>query len=300
MRKKARAWVGCTGFSHQHWKDGVFYPPGLSSRRWLEHYSCEFETVELGSTFFRLPEPETFDEYANRTPTGFKFSLKGSKLITHIRGLTDSGVILDQFMRRAMLLGDKLGAVVWQMPAEQKADLALLKRFIRELGSYRKVRHAFEFRHGSWLTDKMFAAVRDAGMSVADSDRPPLAGSVPVDFRFLYVHRHGPQGSYSDEALAKEAEGIAKAVKAGRDVFFYFGNDLGGHAPADARRLIELLAAATPPPKKPAKKPAAKSPKKPAKARAKKPVKKAAKAKAGKPKKVKPKKKTAKRAKKSK
>ena len=67
-KKKARARIGCSGFSYNHWKDGVFYPVDVPQPKWLEYYAEKFLTVELNVTFYRLPEAKTFSGWAERAP----------------------------------------------------------------------------------------------------------------------------------------------------------------------------------------------------------------------------------------
>ncbi|HUT52095.1 MAG TPA: DUF72 domain-containing protein [bacterium] len=246
-RSKARAWVGCSGFSYSHWKDGVFYPAGLPQRSWLNYYAERFETVELNVTFYRLPEAATFEGWRTRSPEGFRFAVKGSKLITHMKELKEVDEPVAQFMERAAGLGGKLGPVLWQTPPAFKADRTRLRAFVKLLGGFPGTLHAFEFRNASWFVKPVYDMVREAGMTVVSADYSANLPEPPPDFRFLYLRRHGTgarayQGSYSDEALAEDAEMVKKAVKAGREVFIYFNNDIGGHAPRDARKLKEMLA----------------------------------------------------------
>ena len=245
-KKKPKARIGCSGFSYAHWKGGVFYPPGLSQRKWLEYYAEKFTTVELNVTFYRLPEASTFLGWAHRTPPGFMFAVKGSKLITHLKRLSGINELVEQFLERANELGDKLGPVLWQMPPKQNADRDLLKSFIKVLARNAGLRHAFEFRHQSWFVEPVYDLVREAGMSVVSADYAQGLPEPPLDFSFLYIRRHGGSrravhGSYPDRALAEDAKVIKKALREMRDVFMYFNNDIEGHAPANAASLIEML-----------------------------------------------------------
>jgi uncharacterized protein YecE (DUF72 family) len=245
MKKKARAWIGCSGFSYSHWKDGVFYPRGLAQRRWLEYYAEKFDTVELNVTFYRLPDASTFDNWALRTPPGFKFAVKGSKFITHLKLLEDEEEPVRQFLERASALGDKLGPLLWQTPPSFKLDRGRLKSFVKVLAQYPGALHAFEFRNATWFCEPVYDLLRNAGMTAVAADYRDLP-EPPPDFPFLYLRRHGPQGQayrggYSEEALAQDARMIKKALRAGRELFIYFNNDLEGHAPADAETLKNLL-----------------------------------------------------------
>ncbi len=245
-RSKARAWVGCSGFSYSHWKDGVFYPAKVPQRNWLGYYAERLDTVELNVTFYRLPEAATFEGWRARSPEGFCFAVKGSKLITHMKNLAEVDELVGQFMDQAAALGEKLGPVLWQTPPALKADRPRLREFIKLLAAFPETRHVFEFRNATWFTKPVYEMVRKAGMAVVSSDYSPNLPEAPLDFRFIYLRRHGTgarayQGSYSDEALGEDAELIAKALRSRREVFIYFNNDIGGHAPRNAIKLKQML-----------------------------------------------------------
>jgi uncharacterized protein YecE (DUF72 family) len=84
----ARAWIGTSGWEYDHWR-GAFYPPDVPKRRWLESYADRFDTVELNATFYRLPGADTFDRWGDRVPSGFRFAVKASRYLTHVRRLRD-------------------------------------------------------------------------------------------------------------------------------------------------------------------------------------------------------------------
>jgi len=70
--------IGCSGWNYQSWK-GSFYPPRLPARRWLEHYSRQFDTVEVNATFYRLASPSAVDGWVHHTPPEFVFAVKSSR-----------------------------------------------------------------------------------------------------------------------------------------------------------------------------------------------------------------------------
>ena len=115
--------VGCSGWNYDDWR-GRFYPGGLPPRRWLEHYSRVFGTVEVNATFYRLPTREAVAAWIEQTPPGFVFSLKASRYQTHIKRLADMGQGVARYYERIEpLLGSpKLGPVVWQLPPNFRRD----------------------------------------------------------------------------------------------------------------------------------------------------------------------------------
>jgi len=146
----AQPWIGCSGFNYRDWKE-TLYPCDLPQRRWLEHYSTIFPTVELNVTFYRLPLLSTFIKWRDQTPPGFAFSLKGSRYITHIKRLKQVEEPLERFFQRALQLKEKLRVVLWQFPPGFKVNLERLGLFSKLLEKY-PIRNTLEFRHESWIT----------------------------------------------------------------------------------------------------------------------------------------------------
>jgi uncharacterized protein YecE (DUF72 family) len=88
--------VGCSGWNYKHFRE-VVYPKGMPPSRWLEHYATIFDTVEVNSTFYRLPKRESVARWVEQTPPDFVFSMKASRFLTHIKRLTDLGQGLERF-----------------------------------------------------------------------------------------------------------------------------------------------------------------------------------------------------------
>jgi uncharacterized protein YecE (DUF72 family) len=240
-----RILIGTSGWSYEHWA-GDFYPPGVLARDRLGHYASCFPTVEINATFYRLPSESTVRSWRERVPPGFAFAVKGSRYITHIRRLAGVEEALALFMARVGLLGGTLAVVLWQLPPSLPLDAARLDQFLAASSSGRlsTVRHAVELRHRSWLDESAFAVLRAHGAAhvQVSSDRMPVDLTTTADFVYVRFHGLASQGgAYSKEALAPWAAFLGRQRAAGRDVYAYFNNDIGGHAPRDAARLAELL-----------------------------------------------------------
>ena len=235
--------IGCSGFSYQHWK-GTFYPPELAARRWLEHYSSIFSTVELNVTFYRLPSRAAFRAWYRNTPPDFCFSVKGSRFITHVKRLSEPREPLKKFVDGASLLKEKLKVVLWQFPPAFRLNLSRLASFLTLLRKY-PAKHALEFRHDSWIVPDVVDLCRDQNVSLCMADWPEFIDDLPITADFVYIRRHGRGGSYatrySRTELARDAVRIKRYLKQGKEVFVYFNNDAYGYAPANAKELIELL-----------------------------------------------------------
>ena len=130
-------------------------PRDLPQSQWLEHYARHFDTVEANSTFYRLPEAETFAAWAEQTPPGFVMAVKASRYLTHLKRLRDPEAPLQRLFDRAAALGSRLGPVLYQLPGFQKFDRPRLERFLQALptrlpGRCRRrgarLHHVLEFR----------------------------------------------------------------------------------------------------------------------------------------------------------
>lgn len=234
--------LGTSGYVYKHWR-GLFYPAGLPASRWLPYYARVFSTVELNATFYRLPTPEAVDGWRERVPDGFLFAAKGSRFISHMKRLTETGVGLERFYGPVRRLGSKLGPVLWQLPPQMKnPDVARLENFLAHLP--RDVRHAFEFRDAAWYRDDVLEVLDRYGAALCEHDlvpvRPP---AVTGGFRYLRFHGATARydGRYGRAALRPVARALKKWRDGGHTAWVYFNNDLHGYALLDAFDLSELL-----------------------------------------------------------
>ena len=163
-------WVGTSGYNYPEWK-GSFYPTDLPAAKMLPYYAARFPTVEINYTFYRMPNEKLASGWAAQTPSPYKLTLKAPRRITHDNRLKNCADLVNAFCSVAGTLGDKLGALLFQLPPNLKKDLALFDAFLGELPP--KVTAAFEFRHVSWLDDEVFGrlAARNLALCVADSEK---------------------------------------------------------------------------------------------------------------------------------
>ena len=238
-------WVGTSGYVYVHWRRGVFYPQGLRQREELRYYAERFRTVELNNPFYRLPAPESFDRWREAVPDDFRYAVKASRYITHVLRLRDAAESVVLFLERAERLGPKLGPILFQLPPTYGADVLVLRRFLDRLPAGH--RWVVEFRHPSWHTAEVYDTLADHDAALCI----PVGGRVRPDLvttaGFVYIRMHagdGPGGGFTPEQLQWWAGRLRALGKAGRDRFVYFNNDAGGHAPRDARTLLDLLAVA--------------------------------------------------------
>lgn len=226
-----------------------FYPEDLPHRRWLSFYMEKFNTVELNVTFYRLLKKEAFERWYKETTPDFIFCLKGSRFITHVKKLKDVELPLSTFFNATAPLLEKLGVILWQLPPNLKLNLKNLEDFIENLKRY-PVRHAFEFRHKSWLTKKVINLLSASNIAICMADWPDFINELPVTADFVYIRRHGEGGNYAThyttEQLKNDAKRIKEYLKQGKDVYYYFNNDAFAHAPKNGLELKAILESTLP------------------------------------------------------
>ncbi len=233
--------VGTSGWNYSHWRE-VFYPKNMKQPDWLSFYSGNFNTVEINATFYRLPKPEYVDNWAAAVPEDFIFSVKGSRYLTHIKRLGDTGEPLDRFFDLIARLGSKAGPVLWQLPPQLKRSDDRLAAFAGALpGGWRNV---FEFRHPSWFCPEVYGILERAGAALCIGDHPdwPQDITLTAGWTYLRFHFGEDEGRYTEGQLQLWAERIGKFASEGADVFIYFNNDWNAHAIVNARDLLGMLA----------------------------------------------------------
>jgi uncharacterized protein YecE (DUF72 family) len=232
-------WVGTSGYNYPEWK-GSFYPADLPTKKMLPYYAARFPTVEINYTFYRMPNEKLVGGWAGQTPSPYRITLKAPRRITHDSRLRNCGELTGAFCRVAETAGDKLGALLFQLPPSAKKDLPLLDDFFAELPP--KVCAAFEFRHRSWLDDEVCERLRRRNLALCVADSQKLA--VPVRTTADYAYFRLRDEGYTSEDICRWAETIQRETEGCRDVFVYFKHEDQGKGPEFARLLMERLGVA--------------------------------------------------------
>src|SRR5436190_3911052 len=235
--------LGCSGWSYDHWREPVY--GGAPPRTWLRRYAERFDTVEINSTFYRLPKPSAVAAWVEQTPDGFCFAVKVSRYVTHIRRLVDAGRGLERLLARIGPLVDsgRLGPLLWQLPATFRRDESRLADALTELPG--EFRHCIEFRHPSWFAADVMEMLRERDVALVVGDHPerPFQTTTPTAgwsyVRFHHGHR-GRRGNYSDRELESWSRRIRAWARQG-DVYAYFNNDWEAFAVKNAERLERML-----------------------------------------------------------
>jgi len=236
--------VGCSGWQYKDWR-GVVYPPDIPQRRWFEHYQTLFDTVELNSTFYRLPPPETVEKWAKAAQPGFLYAVKLGGFGTHRMKLRDGASWLPNHLDRVVRLGVHLGPTLVQLPPRWRRNVARLDEFLSIVPT--TMRWAVEVREPSWMHDDVFDVLRrhDVALCVHDllEDHPFV-----LTTNWTYLRFHGPDairrpyhGSYGQHRLRAWAERVLPLLERGEDVYAYFNNDWHGNAVKDAATLRDQI-----------------------------------------------------------
>jgi uncharacterized protein YecE (DUF72 family) len=220
----ATAHVGSSGFSYPSWRGG-FYPADAQPRDFLRLYAERLPTVELNSTFHRLPAEDQFAAWAAATPSGFVFAVKMTRWITHGNDLR----FLSTFNERVRALGNRLGPILVRLPDTRPRDDGLLQLMLGSIDP--ELRYAFDLRDPSWHAPEVADTLAAQGaVRVNDLD-------VAAPLRYLRL-RDPP---YDDAALRELADRLRADLAAGIPVYAYFKHEDEPTAPRYAQRLLELL-----------------------------------------------------------
>jgi uncharacterized protein YecE (DUF72 family) len=247
-------------------KNKQAFPPEFQLKSRLAYYSSLFNSVEINSTFYKLPLPSTLEKWAMDVPDGFRFTLKLWREITHAPRLAFTSAQVEKFMRIANRIGVKKGCLLIQFPAGTTSTQAdQLERLLAAIemsdcdkspeladgqvpeiayGSSWKI--AVEFRHSSWHNDHVYSLLKKYGAVLVWHDRPVMEDAgTHASHSVVYLRFHGPKGdyrgSYSDAFLFERAGQVRQWLSQGREVYAYFNNTMEGDAPKNLATLNDML-----------------------------------------------------------
>jgi uncharacterized protein YecE (DUF72 family) len=239
----ARAFIGTSGWNYKAWKDDFY--AGVPRKCWLEYYSERFNALEVDGTFYHLLRQNVARSWYERTPEDFHFAVKGHRYITHVKRLEPPAESLKLQRDSTAALGEKLAAMLWQLPPNLRKDIRKLGAFIAMLDMWPEVRHAIEFRDESWFDDEVAALMARERIAVCQSDAATwqLWQAITTDLIFIRLHGHESTyaSNYERDSLEEWAQRIRQWLSEGRDVHVYFDNDAKGYAPWNATALAEIL-----------------------------------------------------------
>jgi uncharacterized protein YecE (DUF72 family) len=237
-----KIYTGCSGFHYKEWKN-VFYPDGLAQSKWFQFYCEHFNTLELNVTFYKFPTEKSLEKWFVDSPTGFKFTVKAPKAITHFKKFNECERMLADFygsIRQG--LKQKLGCVLFQLPPQLMYSELLLEKLIINLNpSYNNV---IEFRHESWWNKVVLNTLKKHNIIFCGISYPGLPGDVVKTNRNLYYRLHGVPVLYKSAYSEFFLEELAKKIKQGRaaEAWIYFNNTWGTAAIENTKFLQTLTA----------------------------------------------------------
>jgi uncharacterized protein YecE (DUF72 family) len=225
--------AGTSGYSYKEWV-GHFYPEKLPASEMLRYYAAQFPTVEINNTFYRMPATAMLTQWTEQVPAHFTFTLKAPRRITHEQRLRESDASVAEFLRRAEVLGERLGVLLFQLPPFLKQDLPRLRDFLCLLPANKRI--AFEFRHDSWHAEDVYALLHSRGaiLCVTDTDQGDTPYVTTSDWGYVRLRRT----HYDDRDLTTWCTAIADRALARTYVYFMHEDEALGTR--FARRLIEL------------------------------------------------------------
>lgn len=231
-----KIYAGTSGWAYPSWKPD-FYPAKLPSAKFLGHYAERLNTVEVNYTFRRFPTEKLLRGWITATPPEFQFAIKANQKITHMSRLRNIAEFTADFLSALQPLATekKLGPVLFQLPPYLKADAGLLKEFLATVP--RNVKSAFEFRHVSWFSEEIYAAMREANVALcnAESEKLETPDVQTADFAYLRLRKE----TYSPAEQKAIGDTVAELGKRG-DTYVYFKHE---ETPEGALNAVKLLAA---------------------------------------------------------
>jgi uncharacterized protein YecE (DUF72 family) len=236
-------YIGTSGWTYNHWK-GTFYPAEISRNDWFDYYVTHFSTVEINATFYRRFKDETFIRWKDNSPDDFKFVLKIPRIITHIKKLVDVRWEITDFCRQAMLLENKLGCLLLQLPPFISYQPQLLNDALSLFE--KKILVAVEFRNKSWIINESEELLWKHSCILCNSDSPMNTLKEGITTETAYFRMHGRKSwysyNYSYEELMNTAGLMNSLFQHGvKTIYVFFNNDYGGFAPQNAKVLKKIV-----------------------------------------------------------
>ncbi len=261
----ANLYVGTDSFSWEEWV-GAFYPEGTKPADYIAEYAKRYSTVEIDSTFYRIPSKAMVTKWDGKTPKGFVFAAKVPRVITHLKFLEDCEGELNAFLKNMSLLGEKLGPLLLQFRYFRKSEFKSADEFIAKLEPFlarlpREYMFAVEVRNREWVAEKLLAALRQHGVALALTDHPwmerigPLMEKLDVmTADFCYIRWLGDRNKIErqttrwDKLIVDRSQEMNEWLPAIKillksdikALYGYFSNHYAGFAPESVELFREM------------------------------------------------------------
>jgi uncharacterized protein YecE (DUF72 family) len=245
--------IGTQGWNYDGWVKS-FYPPKTPAKEMLSLYAKIFDTVEIDSTFYAIPAENSVRGWYEKAPEGFLFSVKLPSEITHKNRLRDSEKHLLDFLQRMLLLKEKLGCILIQLPPDfSPAENPALRNFLKILPE--DFNFAVEFRDTDWIKEEVLAELEEYKVALALVDgkwvnRQKYFSLIEQqNSLFSYVRWLGPR-ELTDfsriqidrtKEFSQWADAFQVISQKASIIYGYFNNHFQGHSPASSNAFKTLL-----------------------------------------------------------
>lgn len=244
-----RLYVGTMGWSYDFWV-GNFYSADIDKTEYLTEYARHFDSVEVDSTFYRIPSEKTVKRWFDQTPSGFLFSTKFPRIITHKKMLIDCQQETNAFLRSLSGLGDKLGPLLLQFPSTFSMKRARsLEDFL--MGVPTEYQIAVEVRNKEFLNEEFFSLLKRRSAAFVWVDSEAMSEVEVVTADFVYIRWKGDRRKVNgllgkvetqrSDDIKAWARKIGQVLNRSLNVFGYFSKYYSGHPPTDAKQLLESI-----------------------------------------------------------
>jgi len=240
-------WVGTSNIAIPGAKHT--FPEAYRSTTRLTYHGALFNSLEVNSTFYTVPQGKTVARWAAEVPDNFRITLKVHQGITHQKQLQYSDSDIIRFVDVANNIGSKKGCLLVQFPGsiniDYRAKVEHILAVLHDADADNAWSKAIEFRHPSWYNRYTEDLLDKYGMALVIHDIPKSKILEPnAKAPFVYWRFHGEagdfKGSYDIAVLNDYAARISDWMKSGRDVYVYFNNTIGD-AFENARTLRALI-----------------------------------------------------------
>ncbi len=271
--------VGTSSWSSTDWC-GSFYPDRIEPGDMIRAYSGKLHTVEIDSTWYRMPSPKMVEGWRSKTPEGFIFSAKVPRVISHDKYLEGCETDLNGFVSVMSGLGEKLGPMILQFPYVAKGKDPQEYRtgadFIRRLKGFVNLlpggfKWGIEIRNSLWVQPPLLDVLRGRGISLVFIDYytmdplPKLAQRSDVfTAPFVYIRFLGNRKEMDAavkraqetglrkqafESILKDRTGqmaawippIKRLLEKGIPAYVYFNNHYAGYAPGSVELFEKMF-----------------------------------------------------------
>ncbi|WP_113652612.1 DUF72 domain-containing protein [Pedobacter namyangjuensis] len=214
----------------------LYYPKAFKEKSRLSYYASLQNSIEINSSFYKLPQAKTVLKWANEVPDDFRFTFKVFKEITHLKQLAYSIDTVNRFMDVVANVGDKTGSLLIQFPPS--VTVKYLGQIDQLLAQFKRVDQenlwdfSVEFRHKSLYMTESYEVLKQHGMAMVIQDKAKVASPmITLGDEFVYVRFHGPQGDYKGtytyDTLSEYAVLISEWLQMEKRVYVYFNNTMG-------------------------------------------------------------------------